>query len=137
MINAIQISLSGLLANQKKMSGIASNVANMTTGGALDGGTNPPYSAVRTVQESLTLKEGEGAGVKATIMPKTTPFVPSYQPDSPFADGDGMIGIPNVNLAEEAVMMKVAEHSFKANVKVMQAISDMTRDMLHSFDRKV
>lgn len=135
MINAIQTALSGLFASQKKLAASASNIANVTTAGALDNPDRAPYSAVTTVQEAVT-GAGEGRGVKSTVIPKNTPFVPSYAPDSPFADENGLIGAPNVNLAEEAVNVSLAGHSFKASLKIIEAASEMSDELIRVLDDK-
>lgn len=137
MINTIQIALSGLAAASKKVEASASNIANLTTGGSLADPAKAPYSAVTTVQQAVTDQNGNGLGVKATAIPKNTPFVPAYDPDSPFADANGLIGVPNVNLAEEAVNLTLAETTFKANVKVIEAASELSEDLLRIFDDRI
>lgn len=134
MINAIQIALSGLAAASKKVEASASNIANLTTEGSLTDPDNPPFSAVTTIQETVTGEDGAALGVKANVIPKNTPFVPAFDPDSPFADEDGVIGIPNVNLAEEAVNINLAETTFKANLKVIEAASELSDELLGIFD---
>lgn len=132
MINTIQIALSGLAASSKKIEASAGNIANLNSAGSLTDPAHAPYSAVTTVQET-----DEGGGVKAAIIPKNTPFVPAYDPGSPFAETDGLVGVPNVNLAEEAVNITLAKTAYKANLKVIQAVSDLSRDLLGIFDDKV
>lgn len=137
MINAIHIALSGLAAASKKIEAGASNIANLTTTGSLSDKSHPPYSARTTVQESVTDSEGNGLGVKSNVIPKSTPFVPAFSPDSPFADEDGIIGVPNVNLAEEAVNIQIAETAFKANIKIIEAAADLSDELLGIFDDEV
>ncbi len=137
MINAIHTALSGLAAASKKVEASASNVANLTTTGSLSDPNNAPYSAVTTVQETITDSDGNALGVKANVIPKNTPFVPAFSPDSPFADSDGLIGVPNVNLAEEAVNISIAKNTFKANLQVIQAASELSEDLLRIFDDRV
>lgn len=134
MINAINIALSGLLASQKKVAVSASNIANLTTNGSLEDKDNAPYNALTTVQEAVTDTDGNGVGVKSTTVPKNSPFVPAYDPGSPLANEQGLIGTPNVNLAEEAVNLSLAEHNFKANVKIIEAASEMSEELLRVFD---
>ena len=105
MINAIHIALSGLAASTKRVATSASNIANLTT--------------------------SEGAGVKADTIPKNTPFVPSFDPDSPFANAEGVIGVPNTNLAEEAVNISLAETTFKANLKVIEIASELQEEVVN------
>lgn len=137
MINAIQIALSGLAASTKKVESAASNIANLTTAGSLTDPQAPPYSAVTTTQQAVTGQTGEAQGVKAEIVPKNTPFVPAYSPDSPFANEDGLIGIPNVDLAEEAVNLNLAKYSFQANLKIIETADELTQELLNTFDDRV
>jgi len=138
MINAIQIALSGLMASSRKVEAGASNIANVSTAGALDPADGPaPYNALTTTQSTITGAEGQSLGVRADVVPTNRPFVPAYDPDSPFANADGLIGAPNVNLAEEIVNMQIASNTYKANVKTIQIASDMQDALLDMFDRKV
>lgn len=137
MINAIQTALSGLAAASKRIEASASNIANLTTTGSLNDPDNAPFSAVTTVQETVTDNRGNTQGVRANIVPKNTPFVPAFDPGSPFADSDGLIGVPNVDLAEEAVNISISEHTFRANLKVIEAASDLSDELLNIFDRRV
>ena len=136
MINTINIALSGILSIKKQVGASAANVANMTTNGSLEDPENAPYRAVTTTQKSVTDNDGNGLGVKSDIIPKTTPFVPAYDPGSPFADEQGLVGTPNVNLAEEAVNISLAEHSFKANLKIIETASELSEELLRVFDDK-
>lgn len=136
MINAIQIALSGLAAASKKVETAASNIANLSTTGALNDPENAPYSALTTVQTAQSGSDGAGQGVKAEAVPKNTPFVPVYSPDSPFADAQGLIGAPNVDIAEEAVSLNIAKYAYKASLAVIETASEMEDALLRSFDRK-
>jgi flagellar basal-body rod protein FlgC len=131
MLNAIQIALSGLMASSRKTETVASNIANMSTTGSLNDPDNAPYQA-QTTQQTTT-----GAGVRAKAVSKNPPFVPAYDPSSPFANADGLIGVPNVDLAEEAVNLTMAKIGFKANLKIIEAASEMSEELLKSFDKKV
>lgn len=122
MIGAIQTALSGLFAATKRVEAGAHNIANMHTNGA----------AAQTVRQ--TAQDG---GVRAEIVQKNPPFTPTYHPGSPFADAQGMVQAPNVDLAEEAVNMTLAETAYKANIKVMQAAQDMQDEALNILDRRV
>lgn len=136
MINAIQTALSGLIASMRKVEASASNIANLNTSGALSDPDNAPYRAVITRQTAVTGENGQGLGVKSATIPKTTPFVPAFDPDSPFANEEGLIGAPNVNLAEEAVNIKLAETAYKANIKVLETIGDMEEALISAFDSR-
>ena len=136
MINAIKIALSGLNAATRKVDTIASNVANLRTTGSLTDPNNAPYAPVTTTQETLGNSQGV-QGVKSDVIEKNKPFVPAFDPDSPFADENGIIGAPNINLAEEAVNLKIAETNFAASAKVIQVAAEMEEELQHLFDKDV
>lgn len=132
MIGAISNALSGLMAASKRAEASAGNIANLSTTGSADSSSSPqPYAAVTTVQTAQ-----ESGGVSAQIVPKSTPVVNVYAPDSPFANEDGVVGAPNVDLAEEVVNLKLAEIAYKANVSTLNAAQEMTDALLSTFDEK-
>jgi flagellar basal-body rod protein FlgC len=132
MINPLSTSVSGLVAASKKIADVASNVANAGTEGSLDKSSpNQPYTAVSNVTESVP-----GGGVVATSVPRNPAYVPSYSPDSPFANEQGMVGVPNVNLDEELITMKIAEQAYKANAQVIRTASEMQDELIRALDEK-
>ncbi|MFP4313148.1 MAG: flagellar basal body rod protein FlgC [Alphaproteobacteria bacterium] len=129
MINTISIALSGLNAATQKLNASASNVANVTTAGSLEDGGKAPYDALTTQQ-----KAQENGGVRSDVVSSGRPFVPAYDPDSPFANAEGIIGAPNVDLAEEAVTMNLAEMTYKANIATLKTAEEMSDELLNIFD---
>ena len=133
MIGAISTALTGLFAAGKRAEASASNIANMSSAGSPDpAGPSPPYEALTTVQTS-----NGAVGTSAYNIPKSPGILNAYAPDSPFANSEGMIGTPNVDLAEEAVNLKLAELSYKANVSVLKTADEMSEALLSTFDRRV
>ena len=130
MVDAISTALSGLNAATKRVEASASNIANSTTAGTLQG-ENQAFSALTVSQSSL-----EQGGVRAEIIPKDPGIVESFSPNSPFANEDGIIGVPNVNLAEEAVNLQLAEVAYKANIQVLNTINEINDELLNSFDER-
>ncbi|MEM6780639.1 MAG: flagellar basal body rod C-terminal domain-containing protein [Pseudomonadota bacterium] len=138
MINAISTAISGLLASSKRVEASASNIANISTSGALDSSDGPaPYQAQTTLQQAVTDTNGNGLGVRANTVPKDPGFVEAFDPNSPFANEDGVIGVPNVNLAEEAVNLKLAELTYKANIKVLSVADELSDELIQSLNKKV
>lgn len=131
MIGAISTALTGLLAASKRAEASANNIANASSAGSLDA-ANPrqPYTSMTTAQ---TATEN---GTAATIIPKSPGILNAYAPDSPFANTEGEVGVPNVDLAEEAVNLKLAELSYKANVSVLKTASAMSDELLNTFDER-
>lgn len=133
-MNTITIALSGLEAASKRLQASASNIANLQTTGSLQDGGQAPYAPQMVVQETQTDSQGNSSGVRSNIIPRSSPFVPAYDPDSPFADENGVIGVSNIDLTAEAVNMKLAELNFKANVEVIKAAEENTEQLLDIFD---
>lgn len=132
MINAISIALSGLNAATQRLNSTASNIANVTTSGSLEEGGQSPYSALQTTHSAV-----ESGGVRSETIPKDPGFVESFAPDSPFANADGLIGVPNVSLAEEAVNLNLAETTYKANIATLKTSEEMSDELLRIFDEDV
>lgn len=133
MINAIGTALSGLNAASLRLNASASNIANVSTAGSLDDPSKAPYTPKTTQSKALS----DPGGVATEIVNKQPAFIPAYNPDSPFANQDGLVGAPNVDLAEEAVTMKLAETAYKANVSVIKTAEDMFGELLETFDKDV
>ncbi len=79
----------------------------------------------------------ETGGTTSQVIPKKPGMVNAYAPDSPFANSEGLVGTPNVDLAEEAVNLKLAEISYKANLSVLKTAQDMTEELLNTVNKKV
>lgn len=134
MVNAISIALSGLQAATKQLNASASNIANLQTVGSLEAGGQEPYSPLTTRQNTQIDSDGNVLGVKSEVIPRNTPFVPSFDPDSPFANEEGIIGVPNIDLATESVNVKLASLTFKANLEVIEAQEELSDELLKIFD---
>jgi flagellar basal-body rod protein FlgC len=137
MLSAITIALSGLEAASKRLSAGASNIANIQTAGSLEPGGRTPYTPLNVEQTAQMDTQGGGQGVRSDFVPRQNPFVPAFDPDSPFADENGVVGVPNVNLAEEAVNINLAELQFKANIKTIEIASELSEELLRIFDEEV
>lgn len=129
MINTISIALSGLNAATNKLNATASNIANITTAGSLDDPSKAPYDALTTNQTA-----SENGGVNSEVVSAGRPFVPTFAPDSPFANSEGLIGSPNVNLTKEAVNLSLAEITYKANIGTLKTAEEMSDELLNIFD---
>ncbi|MDY0029453.1 MAG: flagellar basal body rod C-terminal domain-containing protein [Pseudobdellovibrionaceae bacterium] len=136
MINPISIALSGLAAASKKAEVASNNIVNADVVGATDpSSSNQAYTPRTTVSKSLSAN-GQGSGVQAVVLNRDPAFVPSFSPDSPFADANGLVNAPNVNLDEELVNMKVAENAYKANAQVIKTSAEMQDALRDALDSK-
>ena len=119
------IALSGMQAALQRVTAAASNIANARSSGPLPGAANaanypPPYSPVEVVQSPVL-----GGGVLARIVPSPTAPVPTYDPDAPYADSQGMVATPDVDIAHEILNLFTARQNFAANLMVLRTESAM------------
>ena len=132
MIGAISTALTGLFAASKRVEASANNIANASSAGSLDPSSpNKPYEALTTVQTA-----NAGGGTSAVNVPKKPGFVNAYAPDSPFANAQGQVGAPNVDLTEEAVNLKLAEIAYKANIATLRAAQELAEETNRLLDKK-
>ncbi len=132
MNNVISNAISGLNDATTRLSVSANNIANAQTTGSLTDPQNAPYSAL-TVQSRSTLN----GGVRTEITPQTPAFVPSFAPNSPFADENGLIGAPNVDLGEELINTQIAKYAYQANAQIISTAKDLQEELLRAIDDTV
>ena len=60
----------------------------------------------------------------------TPPTTAVYDPQAPFANPDGLVAAPNVDLAQELIGQLLASYTYTANATVMKADDRMTRTLL-------
>lgn len=159
IFDALDISSSGLSAQRRKLTAIASNLANVDTTRTDEGG---PYKRRRVVmleapkmtkfstmldQAENRLRvtdlrhhtEGEprpgeffvGSGVLSQeVREETVKPRMVYDPNHPDAREDGMVLYPDVNTITEMVDMIAASRAYEANITVMNAAKDMANRSL-------
>jgi flagellar basal-body rod protein FlgC len=133
MIAALSIARSGLLASIARLDAAAANIAHADATGPLSatpaadalGGAPAVYQPVEVVVRSVA-----PAGVSAAYRPRLPATVRRYDPTAPFADADGYVAAPNVDVAEEAVDALAALASFRANLVVLRTAAAMAKTLL-------
>jgi flagellar basal-body rod protein FlgC len=145
-MSILSIATSGLSAASLRVSVAASNIANVLTTGPLPatGGSGTSGSAgnlsnnskfpaafvpLRVNQVDQTSGATPG-GTVATVSTVSPSFVAQSDPTAPFANQDGLVAAPNVDLANEFVQLLIAKDSFAANAKVIQAFNNTTKSLL-------
>lgn len=126
MLSIAGSALSGLQAASKTVEVSARNVANHGTVGTPGADTNgKAYDAVEAIQTS-----GPNGDPTVTVRERNPATVIAYAPQNPLANEDGLIEVPNVDLAEEFVTQKIAMHSYKANILMFEIWDDMQQAVL-------
>jgi flagellar basal-body rod protein FlgC len=128
----LAIAASGMATASLRLAVSASNVANMSDTGplndanAVNAGQFPvAYTPLHADQIDVA-----GGGTAATVTTVNPSYLPMYDPNAPYADKNGMIATPNVDLTSEILQQIIASYIFAANAKVMQVGSQMAGTLL-------
>jgi len=113
MIKAYQSALSGLQAFGTKIQANSNNIANAQTNG---------FKKTQVTNSAVAPQ-----GVKATITQVATPGSTVLQET---AAGMAMIELSNVDLATELVDMNLNSTLYKANLKTLENVNEMTGVLL-------
>ena len=138
MINAINTSLSGLLASTSKLSVAASNIVNSRTTSTPKGSFAADATAAAAGNKAYTpLKHGQSSNKYGGVMSYNIPVNPAsltaYAPDDPAASEEGYVAVPNVNEFVEVGEMIKATNAYKANAKVLSTLAEVEESFLDSF----
>jgi flagellar basal-body rod protein FlgC len=136
MMDAMNVSASGMSAQRLRMDTISQNIANVNTTRDENG---EPYkrkivvfqeknsNSFESILNSKTGTTSGGGGVKvAAIVDDTeTAMNKVYDPSHPDADEDGYVTYPNVNTVTEMTNLIDSSRSYEANVTAFNASKSM------------
>ena len=132
MSSVLSIAMSGMLAASQRLQVSANNVANMRSEGALPDaqgnyapGAPRPYAPLRVDQV-----DASGGGTRAIVAEVSPSHVATYDPSAPYANQDGMVASPNVDLADEVVQQLMATYAYAANARVVTSYNQMVKSLL-------
>jgi flagellar basal-body rod protein FlgC len=144
-MSILSVATSGLSAASLRVSVAASNIANVqttgplpasggsgTSAGAGSSGIAPTFPAAYVPLRVDQVSQSSGStpgGTVATVSTVSPSYTAQSDPSAPFANQDGLVAAPNVDLANEFAQLAIAKYSFIANAKVIQAYSE-TEDAL-------
>jgi flagellar basal-body rod protein FlgC len=127
--STIDIAVSGLRAQSRRMNVLASNIANANTTRTDEGG---PYR-----RKAVVLRAGGGpaggVSVSDVVSDFSSDFKKVYEPGNPDADGEGYVAMPNVDLPVEMMNMVTASRAYQANAAILkryQESVDVTLELL-------
>ena len=138
VFGSMDISASGMTAQQLRTDIISQNIANVNTTRDSDG---KPYrrklvafeeKANISFDETLSMATGKtGNGVKVSqIYEDSSEGNKVYDPSHPDADEDGYVTYPNVNTVTEMTDLIDATRSYEANVTALNASKNMAMKAL-------
>ncbi len=134
IFDSFAISASGMSAEKLRLDIISNNLANINTAGKTDGTIQPYRRQVplfaQQLRQAINARSNtygfNGAGVKVTgIVHDPNPPRTVYDPDHPYADENGYVAYPNINVLNEMVDMITATRAYEANVTAFNAAKSM------------
>jgi flagellar basal-body rod protein FlgC len=133
LISGIDVTASALDAQKTRLDIVAQNIANAETTRTPDGG--PYQRQVVSFESELVRQQGSAGPAMQTvkisgITADPTPGQQVYNPQSPDAGADGMVTMPNVNLAYEMVDLITASRAYEANLSVVKNAKQMAEKAL-------
>jgi len=132
ILDVFNVSGSGMAAQSLRLNTTASNIANAESVAADPADT---YRARYPIfQASLdSAMDGNNASNAVSvpgIIESDKPLNIRYEPDHPFANDDGYVAYPNVNVVEEMANMISASRSFQLNVEVLNTAKTLAERVL-------
>jgi len=128
LISGIDIISGALNAQKTRLDMVAQNIANAQTTRTPNGG--PYQRQVVSFESELVRREGlSGPSLQtvkvANVSVDRTPGQQVYNPQHPDAGPDGLVTMPNVNLAYEMVDLITASRAYEANLSVAKNARQM------------
>jgi len=131
--SSLDISVSALLAQKKKMDVIAENIANAET---ILTDIESPYRRKTVVLEAvnpnasfdqyLKTEAGKIPGVIVSeVNEDDSPFKLVYDPGNPFANEKGYVTMSNVDTTKEMLDMLTTTRAYEANITVLNSTKSM------------
>ncbi len=121
----IDIAISGLRAQSKRMEVISSNVANAQS---TDNGNGQPYRRLETVLKAAG--DGIGGVILDEITMDMSDFPKILKPGDPNADAQGYVEMPNVKVPIEMMNLSAASRAYQANTAILKRYQQMVETTL-------
>jgi flagellar basal-body rod protein FlgC len=115
MFGAIDNAGSGLVVYRKWLDAVSDNISNMND---VRPTSENAFQARYVVAQAVEYGEAGGVQVGGIAYGSAAGRM-SYQPDHPLADADGMVRLPDIDLAEQMGQLIMAQRGYQANVNVV------------------
>lgn len=136
MFTALDISVSGMVAQRVRLNAISSNLANISTTHNEDGQPVPYQPRFVVFQTDDRMSGPYGAAGVSVASVETALLEPRwrYQPGHPDAVKEGArqgyVAYPNIDLTTEFVDALEATRAYEANVGVIEVTKDLAQQTL-------
>ena len=128
---ASTIAVSGLNVASLRLQVAASNIVNSLSDGPLPGVSNPENFPAAYMPLRVNQTDVVGGGTSATVSAVSPATVSMFDPTAPFANSDGFVASPNVDLAAQMIQLFIARYSYAANAQVIRADAQMSAALLN------
>ena len=141
ILNATDISASGLAAERLRMEVAANNIANAYSTRSVEGGAYRRQQVVFAEALGEARRAGGARqrgelvgglqGVRVVgVESDQSPLPTVFDPGHPDADENGLVQMPNVKLPHEMVDLMTASRAYEANLKSLQTFRQMAEQAL-------
>lgn len=133
-LNGIDATSSALNAERIRMDVVSQNISMANVSHGLDG---KPYQRQQVVFDTF-LQQATGGLNGSQAQPVAVARVESdkrpprlvFSPSHPDADSEGMVALPDINVANEMADLIVSSRSFEANLAVVKNARNMAQQSL-------
>lgn len=132
LFNIMNISATGMSAENIRLNTTASNIANANTvSSSIDETYRARHPVFAAAFDKAQNDQSKGVGVNVLgIVESNKPLQIEYDPGNPMADENGYIYKPNVNIVEEMADMLSASKAYETNVQVADTTKRIFRRVL-------
>lgn len=136
LLNAIEISSTGMSAQRQRVEVSTTNLANARTTRTTEGGPYRRQDVVFRATPFAKALEAERSGFRPQgvevvgVVDDPTEFRPSYEPGHPDADANGYVLYPNVNTMQEMANLASAARGYQANISAISVLKTMIQRTL-------
>lgn len=128
MMNIFSIAGSALTAQSARLNAVASNLANADS---MVTETGQPYRAKQVVFKATSVGESKSLGVRVDqVVESSAPLRLTYDPNSPAANEQGYVAMPNVNVVDEMVNMISSSRAYQNNAEVLNSVKALMQQTL-------
>ena len=120
MFGAIHTAGSGLRLNRTWLDAVSDNIANINTVRPMD---DNAFQSRMVVAQAVDYGEAGGVRVAGAAFGDPEGRI-RYEPDHPFADADGLVRYPDIDLGDQMTQLMIAQRAYQANVAVVERARD-------------
>ena len=121
IFGAIGIAGTGVTVYRKWLDAVSDNIANMNNAAPTSG---QAFQARYVVAQAVDYGSGNGGvQVGGTALGNAEGRM-VYEPDHPYADGDGYVRYPDIDLGSQMGQMIMAQRGYQANLAVVDRAKD-------------